>query len=109
LLGVSRPAPEEANRFHVEALALRRVPVRYVRIMSPASRGEASVAELRLYEADPALPLGELRQAVAVERREGSTADLPSREPVLHRPGRQSPCMRGRTEPLLLRPDSPYF
>jgi hypothetical protein len=109
LLGVSRPAPREAERFHVEAFPLRAVPVRYVRLMSPASRGDASVAELRLYERDPALPLGELRRAVEVERREGATADLPQRSPVLHRPGPQSPCMRGRTEPLLLRPDSPYF
>ncbi len=108
LLGVSTRYQREPDRFHVLTIPLRPASVRYVRVMSPASDGRASVAELRLYEADPALPLAAIREAVDEERLPGASPDAPQREPVLHRPGRGSPCMVGRTEPLLLRPDSPF-
>jgi hypothetical protein len=74
-------------------------------VRAPRSDGHASVAELRLYERDPTLPLAAIERAVGAPRRPGATATAPHRQPVLHQPGPDGPCMEGRTEPLLLRPD----
>jgi hypothetical protein len=105
LIGISS-AGQAPDRFHAETIRMRPFPMRYVRVMAPNSDGKASVAELRLYEQDPGLPIEAIERAVAVERRPGASAEAPHREPVLHRPGPEGPCMIRRTEPLLLRPES---
>ncbi len=95
------------ERFESVVVPLSGAPIRHLRVIARAADGRASIAELRIYEGDPGLPLDAMREAFAAPLEPGAPPDAPYREPLLHRPGAGAPCVDANGERPVLRPESP--